>query len=58
MLLYRYAIKNTITGAILRKSMLEPLTFYTRGDAAQYIRAHRLNPDCYAIIKTWEVTDD
>lgn len=38
--------------------MLEPLTFYTRGDAAQYIRAHRLNPDCYAIIKTWEVTDD
>lgn len=46
-----YVLRNKYTYALLRKKMLTPIVFYSRAEAWEYMRKHKLNPKCFEIVK-------
>lgn len=47
----KYALRNTITMAFVLEKMGKPKTFINRSAAWDFIKAARLNPKCYEVVK-------
>lgn len=47
----KYIIRNKITMAYLLRSMAKPHIFHSRNEAWEYMKAHKLNPNCFDIEK-------